>query len=182
MEEVTSRHIILVVSVLAYWVRWVVVVVTTKFAFWFSWSFRYYSLRMVFSFWRSSISWVFLWFKECIFLCKGMINKWSSSSWREWLTRLVGFLFSRAPITSIPFTMDSCSCDHFPWIKALMLLFVAIDDVVVEGKVFLWPHSGHQMFLLNLVESPHDNASTWAFPWMVMECTYKGILTLKLAT
>jgi len=36
--------------------------------------------------------------------------------------------------------------------------FVAIDDVVVEGKVFLRSHSERQMFLPNLIEPPHGGA------------------------
>lgn len=52
----------------------------------------------------------------------------------------VGFPFSRAPMVGIPIMVDSCSCDHFPWLTALISLsFIAIDDVVVKEKVFLRP-------------------------------------------
>ena len=40
------------------------------------------------------------------------------------------------------------------------LSFVAIDYVVVKGKVFLLSHSQRQMFLLNLAEPSHGDKSS----------------------
>jgi len=144
IEGVPSRHVVSSLYVLVRWVWWVIVA-ATEFVFWFSWSFRYYSLRMAFS-----ISWVFLCFKGLISLCRSMINEWSSSSWCEGLAMFARFPFSEAPTTGIPFIVDSYLCCHFPWLMTLVLSsFIVIDDVVVVRKVFLQCHGGCQIFFPN---------------------------------
>lgn len=97
------------------------------------------------------------------------------------LATFVGFPFSGPSMPGIPSMVDSYSHGHFPWSALLVSSsFIVIVYVVVEGKFFVWPHNGCQMFLPNLAKPPHGDSYSWAPPWTMVGSSYEDTSTLKL--
>jgi len=108
-----------------------------------------------------------------------MIKAWSSGSWRDIFTIVVGLPFSRVPMVGIPNKGDACLCGGIPWLVAgALLVFASIDGG--WKRIFPSPHGGHQMFLSGLAKSSHDGVPLWAPPWAMVGRTCENTLTFKL--
>lgn len=124
--------------------------------------------------------------------CHNFASRCSSLFARRWSMSDHQALYAR----NLPYFLDFPFEGHLweaslvQWIPVLVVVFHGRPDViiscclwriVIKRKVFLRPHSGRQMFLLDLAEDPHGDLTPWAPPRTVAWCIWEDTLTLRLA-